>query len=221
MQHIGSHELFAPAPGTKLHHIDSSMMFVNTYILADLATNQCVVIDPGFQNPALFDLLDNSPYTVNTIVATHRHGDHVALIGEVQKKYGGQVAIHRADAAEFDGVPRRMMGMEFTLPKPDLLLEDGDLIEVGEAVKLQVIHTPGHSPGGICLLSPPYLFTGDTLFWNTVGRTDFEGGDTTQLKYSVAVVLAALDDSLQVLPGHEGFTTLANERANNLWFDRA
>ena len=220
MQHIGSHQLLPPAPGTKLHHIDSSMMFVNTYVLADLATNECVVIDPGFQNPALFDLLENSGYKVELIIATHAHGDHTALIGPVQQQYGGRVAVHGADSSSFTGVPGRMMGMEFTIPKPDLLLGDGDVIEVGEAVRLRVIHTPGHSPGGICLLSPPYLFTGDTLFWNTVGRTDFAGGDIEQLKHSVAVTLAALDDSLQVLPGHEGFTTLANEKANNIWFTK-
>ena len=103
--------------------------------------------------------------------------------------------------------------------EPDRLLQGGECLPLGD-LQLEILHTPGHSPGGICIKLPPYLISGDTLFFNTVGRTDFSGGSAALLRHSISVLLGAIPEDLQVLPGHGVFTTLAHEKANNPWFTR-
>ena len=222
MEQIGTHQLYQPAPGMKLHHIESSLMFVNTFILIDEASGECAVIDPGFSNAALFEYLQAEPLKVKYIIATHGHGDHVALMGSVKEQFGGDICIHAGDANVLEKAAERgimrAMQMEFAqVAAPDIILQDGDKLQVG-SLTLDILHTPGHSPGGICIKASPYLITGDTLFWNDVGRTDFQGGSPELLRHSISVVLGSLEEDLQVLPGHEGFTTLDNEKANNNWF---
>ncbi|MBQ2697474.1 MAG: MBL fold metallo-hydrolase [Clostridia bacterium] len=205
----------------KLHHISSSMMFVNTYILMDEQAGEAAVIDPGFMNPELFTFLESCPCKVKYIIATHGHGDHVGLIGDVKKRFGGEVAIHEADAHFLtSGAAMKMFaqaGLNFENVAPDILLKHGDHLKVG-SIDLEVIHTPGHTKGGICLKAAPYLFTGDTLFFNDIGRTDFEGGSMEEMRHSLQVVLASIEEDLEVLPGHEDFSTLAHEKANNPYF---
>ena len=205
----------------KLHHISSSMMLVNTYILMDEEVGEAALIDPGFSNPELFSYLETCPCKLKYLIATHGHGDHTALLGEVQRRFGGKVAIHEADAYFLTSDEALSMfrgsGLTFEPASPDILLHHGDTLQVG-SLTLQVLHTPGHTPGGICLRCDPYLFTGDTLFHDDVGRTDFAGGSTEQLRHSISVVLGAIEEDLQVLPGHEEFSTLAHEKAHNPFF---
>ena len=150
----------------KLHHISSSMMFVNTYILMDETSGEAALIDPGFLNPDLFSYLEQCPYKLKYLIATHGHGDHTALLGQVKRRFGGQVAIHEADAHFLTSDEARSMfrgsGLTFEPAAPELLLHHGDRLQVGN-ITLEVLHTPGHTKGGICLRADPYLFTGDTL----------------------------------------------------------
>ena len=205
----------------KLHHISSSMMFVNTYILMDETSGEAALIDPGFLNPDLFSYLEQGPYKLKYLIATHGHGDHTALLGQVKRRFGGQVAIHEADAHFLTSDEARSMfrgsGLTFEPAAPELLLHHGDRLQVGN-ITLEVLHTPGHTKGGICLRADPYLFTGDTLFHDDVGRTDFPGGSAAELRHSISVVLGAIEEDLQILPGHEEFSTLSHEKANNPFF---
>ena len=205
----------------KLHHISSSMMFVNTYILMDETSGEAALIDPGFLNPDLFSYLEQCPYKLKYLIATHGHGDHTALLGQVKRRFGGQVAIHEADAHFLTSDEARSMfrgsGLTFEPAAPELLLHHGDRLQVGN-ITLEVLHTPGHTKGGICLRADPYLFTGDTLFHDDVGRTDFSGGSAAELRHSISVVLGAIEEDLQILPGHEEFSTLSHEKANNPFF---
>ena len=205
----------------KLHHISSSMMFVNTYILMDETSGEAALIDPGFLNPDLFSYLEQCPYKLKYLIATHGHGDHTALLGQVKRRFGGQVAIHEADAHFLTSDEARSMfrgsGLTFEPAAPELLLHHGDRLQVGN-ITLEVLHTPGHTKGGICLRADPYLFTGDTLFHDDVGRTDVPGGSAAELRHSISVVLGAIEEDLQILPGHEEFSTLSHEKANNPFF---
>ena len=205
----------------KLHHISSSMMFVNTYILMDETSGEAALIDPGFLNPDLFSYLEQCPYKLKYLIATHGHGDHTALLGQVKRRFGGQVAIHEADAHFLTSDEARSMfrgsGLTFEPAAPELLLHHGDRLQVGN-ITLEVLHTPGHTKGGICLRADPYLFTGDTLFHDDGGRTDFPGGSAAELRHSISVVLGAIEEDLQILPGHEEFSTLSHEKANNPFF---
>ncbi len=202
----------------KMHHIESSPMLVNTYILYD-DTKEAAVIDPGFHNPKLFSFLKETGLNVKYIIATHGHGDHTSLMGKVKAEFGGDVVIHKDDAFMLS-VPSRfseVMGDQFIMTTADMLLEGGETLKVGD-FEIKVLHTPGHSKGGVCFIADKYLITGDTLFWNDVGRTDFEGGSHDELRHSISVVLGAVEGDLDVLPGHEDFTTLAHEKANNPFF---
>ncbi len=125
---------------------------------------------------------------------------------------GAQILIHEADAAALEDARRSLLGYTGktrTGPPADRLLKEGDVIEVGSTIKLKVIHTPGHTPGGICLDAGDVVFTGDTLFAGTVGRSDFPGGSHEQLMHSVRCKLTGLSDAAVVYPGHEGSSTMA------------
>jgi glyoxylase-like metal-dependent hydrolase (beta-lactamase superfamily II) len=205
----------------KLHHISSSMMFVNTYILMDEKAGEAVLIDPGFINPELFQFLEQCPCKLKYLIATHGHGDHTGLLAEVKDRFGGLVCIHEDDAhfLTSEMAFRQFGGANLGLrpAAPDILLHHGDNLTAGDITRT-VYHTPGHTPSGICLEAAPYLFTGDTLFHDDVGRTDFPGGSASQLRHSISVVLGGIEGDLQVLPGHEEFSTLAYEKANNPYF---
>ena len=187
----------------------------------DETSGEAALIDPGFLNPDLFSYLEQCPYKLKYLIATHGHGDHTALLGQVKRRFGGQVAIHEADAHFLTSDEARSMfrgsGLTFEPAAPELLLHHGDRLQVGN-ITLEVLHTPGHTKGGICLRADPYLFTGDTLFHDDVGRTDFPGGSAAELRHSISVVLGAIEEDLQILPGHEEFSTLSHEKANNPFF---
>lgn len=144
----------------KLHHISSSMMLVNTYILMDEEAGEAALIDPGFSNPELFSYLETCPCKLKYLIATHGHGDHTALLGEVQRRFGGKVAIHEADAYFLTSDEALSMfrgsGLAFEPASPDILLHHGDTLQVG-SLTLQVLHTPGHTPAAsACAATPTF-----------------------------------------------------------------
>jgi glyoxylase-like metal-dependent hydrolase (beta-lactamase superfamily II) len=160
---------------------------------------------------------------INYIVNTHGHVDHTSGNSEMKKATGAKIVIHEDDAVMLTHTPAmilRMFGASAS-PPADLLVRDGDIISVGN-VELKVIHTPGHSPGGICLYTPGYVFTGDTLFVEAVGRTDLPGGSWQALYNAVVEKLFCLPDDTKVMPGHNyGRTptsTIGYEKKNNPFF---
>jgi hydroxyacylglutathione hydrolase len=177
-----------------------------------------VLIDPADDLAATRALLGTR--TPDLIVCTHRHLDHVACLGALVAQTSAPVAAHTADAAAIcshqEGILTRFGGGPVP-ERVDRLLADGDIISFGD-IKLEVIHTPGHAPGGICLYDAAHglLFSGDTLFYQTTGRTDFAEGDGSQMKASIHR-LALLPDETEVYPGHGPATTIGAERA---WMSR-
>jgi glyoxylase-like metal-dependent hydrolase (beta-lactamase superfamily II) len=199
----------------------------NCWIVSDDGQGPSVVIDPADDPEAIIDALGGS--VVSAIVLTHRHFDHIGAVREVIAATGAPLLCHALDADGLltsHGTGGALFGFEITSPRPDRLLRDGDVIEAGE-VTLSVLHTPGHTPGGICLFAqdssggPPHLFAGDTVFAGSVGRTDFEGGDSRALSRSIAGKVAPLPEDTIVHPGHGPDTTVGRERRINPFFPRA
>jgi len=188
----------------------------NCYIVGSETTKEGMVIDPSAETEKILSSVNRLGLTITLIVATHCHVDHVGAISEVKEATGAQFAIHEA-ARPQETIQRYayLMGPSFKLPpKPDRLLHDGDIIEVGD-LRFTVVHTPGHSPDGISLVGHGVVFTGDTLFNLGIGRTDFFDSNYKQLMESIFSKLLVLPDETIVYPGHGPETTIGDERKWN------
>lgn len=198
----------------------------NCWIVGDDFGGPRIVIDPGDEPARILDALAGEP--VAAVVLTHAHFDHIGAVTTLLAEAGAPLAAHVDDAgslASAEGTGGAAFGFAHTAPEPDRLLADGDVITAG-ALTLTVLHTPGHTPGGICLLAEDgagvaHLFSGDTLFSGSVGRTDFAGGDGRALARSIASKLAPLDAGTIVHPGHGPDTTIARESRLNPFWPRA
>ncbi|MFC1833322.1 MBL fold metallo-hydrolase [Thermodesulfobacteriota bacterium] len=193
------------------------------YILGDEDTGEGIVIDPGGPSEPILKLATESGVTkIKYIVNTHCHVDHTAGNKEMQDATGAPIAIHEDDAAGLMQANPGMLAMFNAEPSPaaELLLKDGDKISFGSH-EVEVIHTPGHTPGGICLYFPGHVITGDTLFVGGVGRTDLPGGSYEVLGASIRDRLFSLSDDTVVLPGHNyGITptsTIKREKSENMF----
>ncbi len=198
-------------------------MEVCCYIVSCGQTNKAAIIDPGGNENKILSVCRDNKLSVEYIIATHCHPDHVCANGPIKKATNAKIIMHSKES-EFFSQPKvsnyfSMLGLESS-PPADILVEDGDNIDFGE-VSLQVIHTPGHTPGGICLYSPGNCFTGDTLFVGAVGRSDFPGGSTSQLQHSIRTKLMTLPAETIVWPGH-GYgglqSTIGHEAQTNPCF---
>jgi glyoxylase-like metal-dependent hydrolase (beta-lactamase superfamily II) len=192
---------------------------VNCYIVWDADTREGVIIDPGADASDIEAAVREKGVKVRCVINTHGHFDHVGADGEIKAAFGVPVAIHPADAALMAEAHEHGIFFGVSTPKqsePDILLQDGQVIESGP-LKLKVIHTPGHTRGGVCLYMEEgkVLFTGDTLFAGSVGRTDFEGGSMEDLMSSITHKLLPLGVDVRVLPGHGPESTIGEEREIN------
>ncbi|MBI5603583.1 MAG: MBL fold metallo-hydrolase [Deltaproteobacteria bacterium] len=192
----------------------------NCFILGDEKTLEAVVIDPGDEVKRILAGLQKQSLQLKYIINTHGHFDHVGANKALKDKTGAPILIHKGDAPMLSqlSASAAVWGMQVDdSPQADRLLEDGDRIVFGQ-ITLEVIHTPGHSPGGISLYTPKDLFVGDTLFAGSIGRTDFPGGDYDQLIAYVRNRLFVLGDDVRVFPGHGPATTIGQERRHNPFF---
>lgn len=192
----------------------------NCWLVDDGEAGPLLVIDPADDPKVILEAIGGEP--VEAVVLTHGHFDHLGAVADVLESTGAPLLIHEADAGNIttaEGTMGALFGFYAVAPEAHRELADGDLIEAG-GVSLKVINTPGHTPGSVCLYTPGHLFTGDTVFSGSVGRSDFEGGDPHAMRASVAR-LAELPDATRIYPGHGPESTIARERKVNPYFPRA
>ncbi len=192
----------------------------NCTILGDEETREAIVVDPGDDADAIMSRLEKHDLELKRIVCTHAHIDHVGAIYDLQAKSDSPASIHEKDLFLFDNLKTQAEWIGMPTPKRgeiDRFVDDGDSVECPNVI-LGVIHTPGHTPGSLTLhlgTESPILFTGDTLFLNSIGRTDLWGGSLPDLLGSIKGRLLEFDDETLVVPGHGPNTTIGRERAQN------
>jgi len=192
-------------------------MGVNCYIIYNEAAGECAVVDPGANEGDIIREIDARALKVKYILLTHGHFDHIGAVKALKEHTGGLIAIHSEDALQLTDSRLNLsvyMGMPMVQPKADVILKDGDILMLGDE-ELKILHTPGHTKGSICVLAEEALFSGDTLFQGSVGRTDFPGGSFSQLMHSIKEVLFNLPRDYPVYPGHGDSTSLSEEKATN------
>jgi len=199
-------------------------MGVCCYIVSCEKTKEAAIIDPGGDEDRILEYCTANGLQVVYIINTHGHPDHVCGNARLKKATGAKIAMHSEDVSYFGDSRIRdyfsSLGMPES-PPVDLIVADGDVIAFGEE-QLTVIHTPGHTPGGMCLYSPPHCFTGDTLFVGAVGRSDFPGGSMRQMIDGIKTRLMTLPADTFVWPGH-GYgglqSTIGREAKTNPYLD--
>jgi glyoxylase-like metal-dependent hydrolase (beta-lactamase superfamily II) len=191
---------------------------VNCYIVSDGASGKAVVIDPGDEPDMVLAAVKKDNLDVQYIICTHGHFDHIGAVVDLKQETGAKVVLHADDLLIYDNAKPSAALWGFSAdeqPAPDLFVKDGDILEAG-GLRLEVFHCPGHSPGGICLYGDGVVFTGDTLFAGSVGRTDFHGGDMGKLRESFRRLMALPDDT-RVFSGHGAATTIGREKRENMF----
>ena len=197
-------------------------MAIFTYLIIDQNTNTCALVDPAFDTKQLLDDIRNKGLNLKYVINTHSHADHIAGNAYIIEKSYAKLMIHRDDVRTMNTFLNKLFARILggrKSPMPRRLLIDGDTIQVG-TIRLKVIHTPGHTPGSICLYTDGNIITGDTLFVGAIGRTDLRGGSHQQLIDSIHEKLYTLPPETIVWPGHDyGATpssTIHQERKTNL-----
>jgi glyoxylase-like metal-dependent hydrolase (beta-lactamase superfamily II) len=193
---------------------------VNCFIVADEGSKKAMVVDPGDEPDRIMDIIKNNDFVVEYIICTHGHFDHVGAVSDLKKETDAKVLIHKDEFEIYDAAKdmAAFWGYDLDpLPDPDVLVKDGEDITVGD-LRFKVIHTPGHSPGCICLYGEGIVITGDTIFAGSVGRTDFYGGDMNKLKESFKRLML-LPENTKVLTGHGPETTIGREKRENMFSD--
>ncbi|MEW5982609.1 MAG: MBL fold metallo-hydrolase [Acidobacteriota bacterium] len=201
----------------------SPPFFKNGFVVACDRTREAIVIDPGDEIVDLVDIVRRHALGVRHILLTHAHVDHVAGVAEAKRVFGARIGLHIDDRVLYDAAVRQGLAFGYRIeepPPPDFFLEPGVPLSFGTH-EIRAHHTPGHSPGGVCLEvrhaseARTHLFVGDTLFAGSIGRTDLPGGDLATLLRSIREVLFAFGDDALVHPGHGPATTIGEERRTN------
>jgi glyoxylase-like metal-dependent hydrolase (beta-lactamase superfamily II) len=196
------------------------MIQANCYILGDEETREAVVIDPGGDVPVVLRSLEAAGLQTVAILATHGHFDHVEGLAAMKQALGAPIHLHRDDLPLVQNMANQgaMFGIQVQqAPEPDRYVADGDTIAFG-SLALEVLHTPGHSPGSVSYRVGDRVFVGDLLFAGSIGRTDLTGGDYATLLRSVREKIFTLGDATTVYPGHGPATTVGAEKRTNPFF---
>ena len=205
----------------EIKQIRLAKMATFCYLIGDRASRACALIDPAFETDRILEKVRENHMRVTHVINTHAHSDHTAGNEAVKAATGAKILIHELDAGRLQAFMNktfsRVLGGKGS-PKPDVLLKDNDSIKIGDS-SLKVLHTPGHTPGGICLYTEGHVFTGDTLFIGAVGRTDLPGGSTRTLLTSIQEKIYTLPGDTLVWPGHDygplPSSTVQQERETN------
>ncbi len=205
----------------KIKSLTLGAFATNAYLIADQQTGNAVLIDPVDDAPAILAAAAEENWTIKLMIATHAHIDHVLASAAVKDALGIPFCIHAECAPLLDEIP--LQAMYFGLgdvpapAQPDRLLTSEPEVIALDAIRLESLYTPGHAPGHLSFYLPDQkiLFSGDSLFAGSIGRTDLPGGDHHQLMRSILSKLMTLEDDVQVLPGHMGATTIGRERRAN------
>lgn len=195
----------------KMSIIPAGSYMTNCYIVIDETTNESIIIDPGDAAEKLLEEFDKTGSHLNFIILTHGHADHTAAVKEFKNKYNVDVYMSEKDSELIDSEEYMFGNRDENANK---FVKDGDVLKFGSKT-IKCIETPGHTPGGICYLIEDCLFSGDTLFNSSIGRTDFPGGDYAAIISSIKNRLMKLDDKVKVYPGHGMETTIGFERQSN------
>ncbi len=191
--------------------------YANCYIVGSEETKETAIIDPGAEFKRIDEKIIELGLNPKIIILTHAHGDHIGAVNELVEKYNTKVYIHENDAKALsdsdENYSKILFRKELSI-KPDVLLKDGDTIELGE-LKFDIIHTPGHTVGGICIKVENIMLTGDTLFNKSIGRTDFTGGSFDEIIDSITNKIFKYDDETIIYPGHNNPTTIGSEKLGN------
>jgi hydroxyacylglutathione hydrolase len=189
----------------------------NCYLVYCEETLQCAVVDPGAEPERIFLEIAEAELKPVVIINTHGHVDHIGANRDMKDHFGVPLYIHAADSPMLGKIQQLELSLFLGAkdsPPADHLMSDGEEIKIGNSV-LRVLHTPGHSPGSVSLLGDGFLLSGDTLFFEGVGRTDLPGGSQKQLEQSLREKVMTLPDETVVLPGHGPLTSIGQERLNN------
>ncbi len=200
--------------------IPAGMLAANCYIVGCKDTKEGVIVDPGGDALNILSKINALGLDIKYIILTHGHLDHIGAVNDIKKRTQAQICIHEEDrdmlinpALNFS----KQSGREIIVGPPDVELKDGDELWVGN-IALKIIHTPGHSLGGICIYTNNSVFTGDTLFASSIGRTDFYGGSMEEILYSIKTKLFTLPEETRVYPGHGPSSTIGIEKKTNPFF---
>jgi hydroxyacylglutathione hydrolase len=190
----------------------------NVYIVGDEETKQAIVVDPGDEPDRILDEVKSHNLKVESVICTHAHFDHIGAAGDIKKETGAKIFLHKGDLEAYGLVKDQAAFWGYSaddLPEPDDFVEEGDEIRVGK-LSFKVLHTPGHSRGGICLYGEGIIITGDTIFEGSVGRTDFPGGSIQELKTSFKRIIE-LPEETKIYSGHGPETTVGKEKKYNFF----
>ena len=189
----------------------------NTYLVVDPASREAVLVDPSIGSEGLTDEIRRRNLRLKAVLNTHGHFDHAYNNALFTEQFGCPLMLHEGDLPILRDMVRHALLFGFSVqpsPEPTAFLRDGLEIPVGKS-KLRVLHTPGHSPGGVCLAGDGFVLVGDTLFAQSIGRTDLPGGDYDALIQSIRSALYALPDATEVFPGHGPSTLVGFEKRHN------
>ncbi|MEW6110421.1 MAG: MBL fold metallo-hydrolase [Nitrospirota bacterium] len=202
----------------KIENIMVGPLQSNCYIIYDEKSLEAIVVDPGDEPEKIISVIEDKKLKINYIVCTHGHFDHIGAVANLKEKTGAKIIINKNDIEIYMSAKDQAAFWGYDIeqpPEPDIYVMEGDEIFCGN-LKFQVLHTPGHSPGGISLYGENIILTGDTVFAGSVGRTDFYGGSIEELKKSFRRIIS-LPPETRILPGHGEWTKIIEEKKSNFF----